>query len=163
MANEPMSRGRDLAAARTADRQDRVPGAAGRAVEHRRRRRARAGGVRRACVLPELVKAQSANRDQRRLCATHHRRRPLLGARARVGVVLHHRDLAVVHPRVDPAPPFLLLAAVAAYVPDTTRSRAAPGYGGRPRTSGNFRRRRRRQSRDVHRTADQARGEIHGR
>ena len=51
-----VSRGRDRAAARTTDRQDRVRGAAGRAVEHRRRRRAGAGGVRRPCVLPEWSK-----------------------------------------------------------------------------------------------------------
>ena len=110
-------------------------------MEHRRRRRSGAGGVRRPGVLPELVEAQSENGDERRIPAPHHRRRPLLGARARVGVVLHHGHLAVLHARVDPASALLVFAAVAAVCARTRRRGGrSPGNGGRRRAAGDLQR-----------------------
>ena len=156
-----VSRGRDRAAARAVDSQDGVLGPTRRAVEHRRGGRTRAGGVRRAGLLPELVQTQPANRDQRRLSAAHHRRRTLLGARARDGVLLHHRGLAVVHPRADPPPALLLLAALPAVrARARLAGRSASRYGGRPGTAGDVHRCRRRQPRDLRRTAGQAGGQV---
>ena len=103
-------------------------------MEHRRRRRRSAGRVRRPGVLSELVQAQSEDSDQRRLSAAHHRRRAFLGARACERLVLHHRHLAIVHPRADPAPALLLLAALAALRPgERIADRRAAGHGRRRR------------------------------
>ena len=57
-------------------------------------------------------------------------------------------DLAVVHPRADPPPPLLLLAAVPAVRAGARLAgRSASGYGGRPGTAGDLHRGRRRQPR----------------
>ena len=67
-----------------------------------------------ARLLPVVGQAESGDRDERRISATHPRGRSPIGHRARERDVLHHRRLAIADPRVDPAPALFLQPAVTA-------------------------------------------------
>ncbi|CAA9355511.1 MAG: Thymidylate synthase ThyX, partial [uncultured Frankineae bacterium] len=101
-----------------------------RPVGDRQRRRAGAGRVRRARLLPVVEQAQPHDGVQRRLPAPHPRGRPPVGARARQRHLLPDRHQPLAHPRADPAPPLQLLAAEPALRP---RARRRHGGAGRHR------------------------------